>query len=874
MNNDTRKPSFDEVVNSIRTDEPTQAEIDAAADRVRVNLGFAEPTQASPVHIESCAGFQALIPAFLEGRLPDQTALLLEDHTRECIPCRRALITARTPKSAPAVVASSGTRPAYAKWAAAAAVATVAVLGAYTAWQAVPLFGADPQLKVMRVDGALYQMNAGAMVPLRPGMKVSAKNPIRTTKDGGALVMMDDGSRVEMRDRTELTVAKRRDGATVKLTGGAIIVEASPQGSGHLDVRTDDCLVAVKGTIFSVNSGTKGSRVSVVEGAVHVAADGRESLLHPGDQMSTSNAVTPVAIGDEIAWSKDAARYGQLLNELASLRKDLTARVPTPGLRYNSRILDRMPDGTILYAAIPNLTESLVTAKQVFEEHIAQSGALQDWWNQHMSSPEHKRAMDETFENIKVLGSQLGDEIVIALTQTGDGVVHGPILMSEVKDKSEFRAALVKQMKGVEVPEASLKFDGSIVKIEFTQKLNVTDAAPVARLPRGSRQVVPPWDETPFYDKLAATYADGTSWVFGVDVKAMTTAAARQAQQHGAAAAEHLERTGVRDADTLIVERTEHADGADLRAVLTFDQPRRGVAAWLSEPAPIGAAEFISPDAAAAAAAVVQRPEALLAEALSWIGPGGIDTPGEVHSPDDADLEHLRGIAATLGGDVAVALDGPVLPIPSWKFAIEVYDAARFQSEFEALLNRINDKLASHGKDGRFVIEREDTGNRIDWVVRFTGPQAELGGGSMRYTITDGYLVAAPSRVLIDRAIEQRGNGYTLTRSAEFAALLPTDGHINVSAFVWEHLGPTIGPLAGKVSGALASDELKAVEAMAGESHPRLVTAYAESDRIVISSHGEQGIGSLLGSMVSLHSLGTLGHVLTEAQHVGTATPQ
>jgi hypothetical protein len=61
---------------------------------------------------------------------------------------------------------------------------------------------------------------------------------------------------------------------------------------------------------------------------------------------------------------------------------------------------------------------------------------------------------------------------------------------------------------------------------------------------------------------------------------------------------------------------------------------------------------------------------------------------------------------------------------------------------------------------------------------------------------------------------------------------------------------------------------------MAGESHPRLVTAYAESDRIVISSHGEQGIGSLLGSMVSLHSLGTLGHVLTEAQHVGTATPQ
>jgi ferric-dicitrate binding protein FerR (iron transport regulator) len=194
------------------------------------------------------------------------------------------------------------------RWAAAAAFAAVGILGAYSAWRVLPILGADPQLKVMRVDGTLYQLTAGVLVPLRPGMKVSAKNAVRTTKDGGALVMMDDGSRIEMRDRTELTVAKRRDGSTVHLGGGAIIVEASPQGSGHLDVRTDDCLVAVKGTIFSVNTGTKGSRVSVVEGAVRVAADGRESLLKPGDQMTTSTAVTAVSVGDEIAWSKDASR--------------------------------------------------------------------------------------------------------------------------------------------------------------------------------------------------------------------------------------------------------------------------------------------------------------------------------------------------------------------------------------------------------------------------------------------------------------------------------------------------------------------------------------------------------------------------------------
>ena len=871
--NDTRKPSFDEIVESIRADEPSQAEITASADRLRASLGLNAQLSASSIHIESCAGFQALIPAYLAGGLPKETALLLEDHSRECIPCRRALIAARTPKAVPAPTVAS-TRPAYRRWAAAAAVAAVAVLGAYTAWQAIPLFGGDPQLKVMRVDGTLYQVTAGAMVPLRPGMTISAKNPIRTTKDGGALVMMDDGSRVELRDRTELTVAKRRDGSTVRLAGGAIIVEASPQGSGHLDVRTEDCLVAVKGTIFSVNAGMKGSRVSVVEGAVRVAADGRESLLKPGDQISTSDAVTAISVGDEISWSKDAARYTQLLNELASLRKDLNLRVPNPGLRYSSRLLDKMPDGTILYAAIPNLTEALVTAKTVFEEHIAQSGALQAWWDEHMSSPEHKQAMDEAFEKIKTLGSQLGDEIVIALTQGPDGVVRGPILMSEVKDKSEFRATLVKEMKGVNTEGASLKFDGSVVKIEFSHPVN--GAKRGAKSGRASRAttaaVSSTWEASALRQKLAATSADGTSWVFAVDLKEMLAAALEQAREQGRDVEElqaRWERMGVLDANSLIIERTENPEGADLHAELSFDQARRGLAAWLAAPAPLAAAEFISPDAAFAAAAVVKRPELLIAEALSWLGPEASESLGHAEA-----LESLRALAATLGGDVAFALDGPVLPVPSYKVAIEVYDTARFQAEFTALVARLNDQLAAKGEPGRVVIEAEDSGNRTGWVVRFTDPEVEAFGGVMHYTFADGYLIAAPSRVLIDRAIEQRANAYTLARSAAFTALLPTDGHVNVSAFVWEHLGPTIGPLAAKVGGLVATEDMKSLEAMAAESHPRLVTAYAEDDRIVIGCRGGEGLGSMLGTLVSAQSLSTIGHALAQAHRAGDKTAQ
>ena len=70
-------------------------------------------------------------------------------------------------------------------------------------------------------------------------------------------------------------------------------MQAAQRSKGHLYVATADCHVAVTGTVFSVSAGVKGSRVSVVQGEVHVSQDNTEKVLHPGDQAVTSATMEP-----------------------------------------------------------------------------------------------------------------------------------------------------------------------------------------------------------------------------------------------------------------------------------------------------------------------------------------------------------------------------------------------------------------------------------------------------------------------------------------------------------------------------------------------------------------------------------------------------
>src|SRR6185436_8399765 len=90
---------LDRVSSEIRNESIDPSTVRGAADRVLTHLASereaAVPEIAHVDHIRGCEDFQKLIPSYLRGSLSSARTMLLEDHTQECIPCRKALKQSR-----------------------------------------------------------------------------------------------------------------------------------------------------------------------------------------------------------------------------------------------------------------------------------------------------------------------------------------------------------------------------------------------------------------------------------------------------------------------------------------------------------------------------------------------------------------------------------------------------------------------------------------------------------------------------------------------------------------------------------------------------------------------------------------------------------
>src|SRR5258706_542726 len=654
---------------------------------------------------------------------------------------------------------------------------------------------------------------------------------------------------VEMNEHCELSVSARRSDTTILMERGNIIVQAAKRRTGHLYVAEKDCRVSVTGTVFAVNSGVKGSRVSVMEGEVRVARASVEDVLHSGDQVTTTPAIDRIAIKDEIAWSRNLDQHLALLAEFSKLQKNLST-IATPGPRYDSRILSLVPQSSVLYASIPNYGESLKEAHQLFQQQLSESPVLQDWWSKHNASRHGEPSLDEMIDKIYMLSQYLGPEVVLSVTGGGNGYHTSPMVIAEVR-RSGLRQFLEQEIANERARSSNGENRGDVrildaaglaagaTQSERQMIILVLDDYVVASPDQNALRAFvqahnsggTQFRATGLGQVMGASYNEGAGILFGADLHAMTSHLSVGDQQHQSA----LARSGFGDMRYLVATRRDNGSTADNRVVLSFHGERHGVASWLAAPSPMSTLDFVSPDASAAASVTVKNPADMFDDMLAVVA----DNEHSKHDLQDVEAKlniHIRDdLAGTLGSNFTLALDGPVLPTPSWRLIGEVYDQSRLQSTIATLVDAVNRESAKDRHPVTLSLQQQQADGRTYYVLHAQGKQL---ANEVHYTFVDGYIVMAPSRALVIKAIHTRESGVTLPRSQTFMSLLPTDGHTNFSGVIYQNLGSVFEPLAQQ----LDPNQAEKLQTIAANAKPSLICEYGSADKIEMASTGLFGL--------------------------------
>ena len=270
------------------------------------------------------------------------------------------------------------------------------------------------------------------------------------------------------------------------------------------------------------------------------------------------------------------------------------------------------------------------------------------------------------------------------------------------------------------------------------------------------------------------------------------------------------------------------------------------MAAWLAAPASMGGLEFVSPNASMVSSLVIKNPRSIVEDLFQIAGANDANFASELAKFEaKTGVSVLNDVTAPLGGEVTMAVDGPMLPTPRWKIVLEVYDPTTLQATIGKLVESFNREAPP--SNGKLQLTRQQTGSQTYFTVRNSKkPEFEL-----NYTYVENYLIAGPDISTLSRAIHDRQSGNTLPHSQTFQALLPTDGYTNFSAIFYHNIGPVVGPLAAqlKSSGALTRQQQQSIDALTANTAPGLIYAYGQPDRIEVASNtGFMGfdLGTLL----------------------------
>jgi DNA-binding FrmR family transcriptional regulator len=821
------------AVKALQTDAPDATQLAAAARRVAGRLGIDAADQTVIDIIENCDDVQQLLASYRAGTLSGARRLLIEGHLRDCGVCLRsfrsgseaAVLNWSVPAAKDAFV-----WPSQALGLAMAACFTLLVCSffVYKAyWQIPPGVRAE----VQSIDGSADGISDAGDRQLSAGDQLKPGEQLRTSGGSHAVLRLSDGSHVEVKERSVLGFGARGHNMTISLDSGAVIVEAAKREQGHLYLKTPDCRVAVTGTVFSVNSGIKGSRVAVLQGSVQVMHSGMDTLVHAGDQIATNDNLSPEPVEQQISWSQDRDKYLLLLAQFTAIQHRLE-QVPFPQPRYSSDLLERVPADTLLYISIPNLGEFLSQANQIFQDQLKQSPALQQWWGRGQGNTAD---LDSLIEKLHQASRYLGNEIVIV--GTGQTATPGFAILTDLQQsgldaflRTQFASSpglvLLDEKSLQNTPASSQTKSGGYALIRQREAVFSNNIATLKEINAQLNAGASGFAAGEFGQQIAAAYGRGAGVILAADLHQMVADKLSSLHARGKGT-DATENSGMEDVRYLIAEHRETNGLPANHLDLQFSGTRQRAASWLAAPGPIGTLDFVTPNAAIAVAFLSKDPT-MIADDLMSMAVKDHENTKWTEAEAKLRISFRDDLAANLGGDFLLSLDGPVLPTPSWKAVIEVQNPQALESTLERLTQSLRDE-AQGTQSHPVAIESSQVGAQRFYSVR------DLTSGTTvaQYIFADGYMIVSPNRALLLDALQTHASGDSLARSTAFKALLPKDENENYSAIVYQNLGPVLSPLLSQLS----AESAEAIRQIAADARPTALCAWGKDSRIEAASN-------------------------------------
>ncbi len=563
-------------------------------------------------------------------------------------------------------------------------------------------------------------------------------------------------------------------------------------------------------------------------------------------------------------------KYAPLVEEFFNLESKLEQGVSFPAPRTQSKLMPLVPASTQIFASLPNFGEAVGQADQILHQQLDERKVLADWWNTQGGMA--GVIVEEALAKVQQFSGYLGDEIVIA--GTTDTPHETVLLLAEIHKPGlrAFLQQLVTQYGG--------QGNSPVVLLSPQQLLQETrprSTKPLLVLVRPDYMIASSdlsilksvnatvnrggagnFASSPFGQRIAHVYQSGAGVIFAIDLQSLS-----KQRPHGSKDQEALyQRSGFDDLRFLTVNGQYGAGMLSGNAELTFSGPRQGAASWLAAPAPVGGLDFVSAEAGAAGAFVLKSP-ALLFDEIKSAATGNDPKAASDLAETEAKLKinFKEDLASKLGNQVVIAVDGPVMPTPAWKVVLQVSDPAVLQRTLKKLVDAAN---AEH-KENKDVTLAEQTEDGVTYhTMHFVNKQKDQ---DVIYAFSDGYMVLAPTRQLVAKALAIHHNGQSLAKSSNLQALLP-DSSGTFSALVYQNVAPLLGPML-----ALQSPEMgPLLEPLLSHSKPSVTVAYGEDTAIRIygRSHGFDMTMMLAGAAVAIPNLMNSRKAANDATAVST----